>query len=189
MPTSHTKNNWFSRFGSYLRGSLARKRSKPTAKRLRLEQLESRRVFAAILLDVPGINGDATMPGATATDMELQSFQWGFARTENGVKASLSDPIQFNDLTFKRTTDSASNELYAQTALQSLSATPTRLRVVENGVNLLRLDLSDSRLTNFTTKKASKSLGHSASATWASPRMFWHRRKTRERHEPHRGIC
>lgn len=159
MPTSDTKSNWFTRLGSFLGGNLARKRSKPTAKRLRMEQLESRRVFAAILLDVPGINGDATVPGATATDMELESFQWGFARTENGVRASLSDPIQFNDLAFERTTDSASNELYAQTALQSLSATPTRLRVVENGVNLLRLDLSNSRLTNFTTSEGQQESG------------------------------
>ncbi len=83
----------------------------------------------------------------------------GFARTENGARASLSDPIQFNDLTFKRTTDSASNDLYAQTALQSLSATPTRLRVVESGVNLLRLDLSDSRLTNFTTSEGQQESG------------------------------
>ncbi len=159
MPTFKTTNNWFTRLGSFFGGSLAPKRAKPTAKRLRLEQLESRRVFAAILLDVPGINGDATVQGATATDMELQSFQWGFARTENGARASLSDPIQFNDLTFKRTTDSASNDLYAQTALQSLSATPTRLRVVESGVNLLRLDLSDSRLTNFTTSEGQQESG------------------------------
>ncbi len=77
MPTSNKSSNWFSRLGSFLGGNLTRKRSMPRAKRLRLEQLESRRVFAAILLDVPGINGDATVLGATATDMELQSFQWG----------------------------------------------------------------------------------------------------------------
>lgn len=159
MPISDTKSNWFTRLGSLLGGNLSRKRANPTTKRLRLEQLESRRVFAAILLDVPGINGDATVLGATATDMELQSFQWGFARTEDGVRASLSDPIQFNDLAFERTTDSASNELYAQTALQSLSATPTRLRVVENGVNLLRLDLSNSRLTDFTTSEGQQESG------------------------------
>ncbi len=116
MPTSNKSSNWFARLGSLLGGNLSRKRSRPRAKHLRLEQLESRRVFAAILLDVPGINGDATVLGATATDMELHSFQWGFARTENGARASLSDPIQFNDLAFERATDSASNELYAQTA-------------------------------------------------------------------------
>lgn len=159
MPKSNTKSNWFSRLGAFIGGKLVGKRSKATAKRLRMEQLESRRVFAAVLLDFPGTNGDATASGATTTDMELQSFQWGFARTQAGRRASLSDPIEFNDLTFKRTTDSASNDLYAQTALQTPSANPARLRLVDNGVNLLRIDLSNSRLTKFATTQGQTESG------------------------------
>lgn len=152
MPRSNSKNNWFSRFFAFFEGKSARKRARASAKRPRLEQLESRRVFASVLLDFPGINGDATVPGATATDMQLTSFQWGFSRNESGVKANLSDLIQFEDLTFKRTTDSASNDLYAQAALQTPSVIPAKLRVVdESGVNLLRLDLSNSRFTQFST--------------------------------------
>ena len=160
MRTSNTKNNLFSRLGSFLGRNLARKRARASAKRLRMEQLESRRVFAAILLDFPGINGDATAAGATATDMDLGSFQWGFSRTaSSGGRASLSDPIKFNDLTFERKTDSASNEFYAQTALQTPSAKPARLRLVDNGVNLLRFDLSNSRLTKFSTGEGQKESG------------------------------
>lgn len=160
MPTSNTKSTWFARLGSFFSGKLARKHPRLVANRLRLEQLESRRVFAAILLDFPGINGDASSTGATATDMELGSFQWGFSRTASvGGRASLSDPIKFNDLTFERTTDSASNELYAQTALQTPSANPARLRLVDNGVNLLRIDLSNSRLTKFSTSEGQEESG------------------------------
>ncbi len=159
MSKSNTNNNFFSRFGSFLGRNFARKRSKSSAKRLRLEQLESRRVFAAILLDFPGINGDTTVAGATATDMELTRFQWGFSRSVAGERSSLNDPIKFSDLTFQRTTDTASNDLYAQTALQTSSANPARLRLVDNGVNLLRFNLNDSRLTKFATTQGQTESG------------------------------
>ncbi|MFO0940004.1 MAG: type VI secretion system tube protein Hcp [Pirellulales bacterium] len=159
MPKSNSKNNWFSRFFAFLEGKSARKRAGATRSRPRLEQLESRRVFAAVLLDFPGINGDATVAGATATDMELSSFQWGFSRGESDNLASLNDPINFNDLTFKRTTDSASDELYAQTALQTLKTTPAKLRLVEGGVNLLKMDLGNARLTEFKTTEGQSESG------------------------------
>ena len=124
-----------------------------------MEQLESRRVFASVLLEFPGIDGDAIGAGASLTDMELSSFNWEFSRDRVGARPSLSDPIKFKDLTFQRSTDSASNELYAQAALQTLSAKPARLRVVDNGVNQLSFDLSNSRLTNFVTGENQKESG------------------------------
>ena len=159
MSKSITNSNWLARLGLYFSGKLARKNPRLVANRLRLEQLESRRVFAAVLLDFPGINGDATVAGASLTDMELSSFKWEFSRDRVGARPSLSDPIEFKDLTFQRSTDSASNELYAQAALQTLSAKPARLRVVDNGVNQLSFDLSNSRLTNFVTGENQKESG------------------------------
>jgi type VI protein secretion system component Hcp len=128
------------------------KRSSRRLRALQTEQLEPRIVLSAILLDIPGIDGDAIVAGATPTDMELESFKWGFARDTTGARASLTDPIKFSDLTFQRTTDSASNDLFAQAALQTLDAKPGKLRLVDNGVNLLRFDLSNSRLTKFSTQ-------------------------------------
>ena len=132
---------WLKRFWTVATVNAVGNRRRFSTNRLQTEQLEPRIVLSAILLEIPGINGDATVAGATPREMELRSFQWGFFRTETGVRSSLSDPIKFTDLTFQRTTDSASNNLYAQAALQTLDAKPAKLRLVDNGANLLKLDL------------------------------------------------
>ncbi len=125
----------------------AKRSNRRRQRAMQAEQLESRIVLSAILLDFPGINGDAdAVGGATSRDMELDNFEWGFSRT------TLNDPIEFNDLTFERTIDSASNDLYAQSALQTLSTTPARLRLLDGGVNKLKFDLSNARLTEFATE-------------------------------------
>ncbi len=121
--------------------------------------------------------------------MELTSFQWGFSRSAAGARSSLNDPIKFSDLTFQRTTDTASNDLYAQTALQTSSANPARLRLVDNGVNLLRFNLNDSRLTKFATTQGQTESGALSFSNVAFTRVFWQRRKTRGRRGTPLGIC
>ena len=42
--------------------------------------LEVRQLLSAILLEIPGVNGDAKAAGATSNDIELTSFTWGLKR-------------------------------------------------------------------------------------------------------------
>ena len=83
---SNAKTHWLSRILSLSGRKMATKR-RITANRLRLEKLESRQLLAAVLLDIPGVNGD-TAAGATNTDIQLSGFEWGFGRDASGPKAA-----------------------------------------------------------------------------------------------------
>ncbi len=123
-----------------------------TPSMLRVEPLESRQVLAAYLLDIPGLNGDATHPGATATDMELTSFEWNLKRTSAGPKTLLTDPFDVGNIKFTKTLDSVSNDLLFQSAVQPGPLGSTRLRVVDNaGVNRFVMQVGNPRVTSFGT--------------------------------------
>ena len=47
---------------------------------MQAEMLEVRQLLSAILLEIPGVNGDAKAAGATSNDIELTSFTWGLKR-------------------------------------------------------------------------------------------------------------
>jgi len=83
---SNAKTHWLSRILS-LSGRKTATKPRITANRLRLEKLESRQLLAAVLLDIPGVNGD-TAAGATNTDIQLSGFEWGFGRDASGPKAA-----------------------------------------------------------------------------------------------------
>ena len=158
---SNAKKNWFARLWNARGTGAALRNRRRNANKLRLEQLESRRLLAAILLDIPGINGDATGAGATATDIQLAEFSWGFSRGAAGANSKLNDPIVFSDLRFKKQVDSASNDLYAQANFAPIYSTATKLRVVDDlvtpGKNFLSFELGSGRLTSFSTNGQSES--------------------------------
>ncbi len=132
-----------------------------------MEQLEARRVLASILLEIPGINGDAVGAGASATDIELTSFSWGFARSTDQQKSSAADPIKMEDLKFTKSLDSASNDLYAQANFTPIYNTATKLRIVDDAASppktVLSLNLGSGRLTSYAAsdkeEKGSLSFG------------------------------
>ena len=100
---SQSKMNWLKRLWSLASPGSVRTGRRRSASRLQAEQLEPRIVLSAILQDIPGVNGDATVAGATATDIQLDRFDWGFGRTSsNGAKANPTDPIIFTDLAFEK---------------------------------------------------------------------------------------
>ncbi len=160
-PTSNSRNNWFARLWNARGTGAALRNRRRNANKLRLEQLESRRLLAAILLDIPGINGDASGAGATATDIELTEFSWGFSRGDEDANSNLNDPIVFSDLRFTKPVDSASNDLYSQASFAPIYSTATKLRVVDDvvtpGKNLLSFELGSGRLTSFRTDGQSES--------------------------------
>ncbi len=158
---SHAKKNWFARLWSASGTGAALRNRRRNANKLRLEQLESRRLLAAILLDIPGINGDASGAGATATDIELTEFSWGFSRGDEDANSNFNDPIVFSDLKFTKPVDSASNDLYSQASFAPIYSTAAKLRVVDDvvtpGKNLLSFELGSGRLTSFRTDGQSES--------------------------------
>ena len=148
---SNAKTHWLSRILSLSGRKTATKR-RITANRLRLEKLESRQLLAAVLLDIPGVNGDTAAAGATNTDIQLSGFEWGFGRDASGPKAKITDPITVRDLEFTKPNDSASNDLFAQANFAPINSKVAKLRIVDDvgiGKNLFSFDLTSSRLTSF----------------------------------------
>ncbi len=161
---STAKTNWFSRFWQS-GGRSAKLRSQREANRLRLEKLESRQLLAAILLEIPGVNGDAKAAGATSNDIELTSFNWGFKRQPSspGTRATTADPLVVEELSFTKPGDSASNALYAQANFSPLNVSGSKLRIVDEGENpgknLFSFDLTNARLTEFGVANGSSESG------------------------------
>ncbi len=139
-------------------------RNRRDRKRLRFEQLEGRRVLAALLLDFPGIDGDAKATGASTTDIALTSFKWGFQRDNSTPLAKLTDPISVQDIVFEKPSDSASNELFEQANFSPVNSKIAKLRLVSDsgttvGQNLLSFDLTSPRITAFDTQEGGQESG------------------------------
>ncbi len=154
--------NWFSRFWQS-GGRSAKLRGQREANRLRLEKLESRQLLAAILLEIPGVNGDAKAAGATSNDIELTSFNWGFKRQPSSpdTRATTADPLVTEELSFTKPSDSASNALFAQANFSPLNVSGSKLRIVDDtaGKNLFSFDLTNARLTEFGVANGSSESG------------------------------
>jgi type VI protein secretion system component Hcp len=130
---------------------------------MQAEMLEVRQLLSAILLEIPGVNGDAKAAGATSNDIQLDSFSWEFKRQPSspGTRATTADPLVTEELSFTKPGDSASNALFAQANFSPLNVSGSKLRIVDDtaGKNLFSFDLTNARLTEFGVQNGSSESG------------------------------
>lgn len=146
--STSTVMNWIQTLWTRESRSSGRSRARRVQRPMQAEMLEVRELLSAILLDFPGINGDATGAGTTANDTELAGFSWGFARA-----TPTSTPV-VEEITFQKMQDGASNDLYAHSSFATLGSKAAVLRLVDQAVpggdELLRFDLTNPRVTSYS---------------------------------------
>ena len=118
--------NWIQKLCT--RNSMSVARSRRALNPLQAELLEVRELLTTILLDIPNVDGDAGVIGATATEMKIDEFSWGLSRDAS----SATNPLTAPNLTFVKSADSTSPNLFANAAYGPDTTASARVRILDD---------------------------------------------------------